>query len=159
MVALLSHSRSKPARFRDIARRRLPTPGTLVINRISELHRRLIDPASDHEAAMAAKRSLLRLLSDPMTLPVITTPPMEMPITAASHVPEPVEPNQVCRTCDRPLPRRSPRKNERVSRRTRKSSTRTNGDSFAQHQAEVSTPALRASKRANNRFRRAISLS
>ena len=70
---LRSHSVSNPARFRRSSTRLLPAPRTLVVKRISELHRRLIDPASDLQTVTAAKRSLLRLLSDPMTLPVITT--------------------------------------------------------------------------------------
>lgn len=99
MVALLSPSLSRPARFRHIARRSLPAPRTLVVNRISQLHRRLIDPASDVETVKAAKQSLLRLLSDPVTLPVITTPPMEMPVLPDAEA----EPNRVREICDRPL--------------------------------------------------------
>ena len=74
MVALLSPSSPNLRRRRkpDPAIRSLPA--TLLTNRISELNQRLIDPASDVETVKAAKHSLLRLLSDPMTLPVITTP-------------------------------------------------------------------------------------
>ena len=108
MVALLSPSSTNLRRRRkgDAAVRSLPA--TLLTSRISELHRRLIDPASDVETVKAAKRSLLRLLSDPLTLPVITTPPMQLPVipnadaerksTAAKGVGE---------ICERPLPTHS----------------------------------------------------
>ena len=85
-------------------------PATLLTNRISELHRRLIDPVSDVETVKGAKHALLRLLSDPMTLPVITTPPMEMPLFRNGNTkPQAVAPNRMCEICDRLLPTPDPR--------------------------------------------------
>ena len=105
MVALLSPSSTKwQARPKgDAPVHALPT--TLLTKRISELHRRLIDPTSDVKTVTDAKRALLHLLSDPMTLPVITTPPMEMPLFRNANTKrQSPEPNRVCEICDRPLP-------------------------------------------------------
>jgi hypothetical protein len=105
MVALLSLSSTKSNRRRkaDVPVRSLPA--TLLTNRISELHRRLIDPTADIEAVKDAKRGLLRLLSDPLTLPVIATPPMEMPALRNANANREPNANRVCEVCDRPLPR------------------------------------------------------
>ena len=104
MVALLSPSSTKLRRARkaDAAQRSLPA--TLLTHRISELHRSLIDPASDAETARTAKRSLLRLLSDPMTLPVITTPAMAMPLPPDADVErKSAEAERMCEICEGPL--------------------------------------------------------
>jgi hypothetical protein len=74
-------------------------------NRISALHRRLIDPASDLETMKAAKQGLLRLLFDPLTLPVITTRPMEMPLGRRADIARKfTQVRRRCEICDRPLP-------------------------------------------------------
>ena len=104
MVALLSPSSPKLRRRRKADGPLRSLPANLLTHRISELHRRLIDPASDVETVKAAKHSLLRLLSDPMTLPVITTPPMAMPLPpGADRQRKPVEAKRVCEICERPL--------------------------------------------------------
>lgn len=110
MIALRSSSTTRPGRRRKIYSRSLSAPQALLTKRISDLHRKLISPASDLETVKAAKQSLLRLLSDPMTLPVITTPPMEFAVLAnaapadRSH---PGESTPVCELCQSPLPARS----------------------------------------------------
>lgn len=105
MVALLSLSSTKSNRRRKADAPVRSLPATLLTNRISELHRRLIDPAADIETVKDAKRGLLRLLSDPLTLPVITTPPMEMPVLRSVSANREQNANRVCEVCDRPLPR------------------------------------------------------
>ena len=128
MVALLSSSASKSARFRPIARRSLPAPRTLVVNRISDLHRRLIDPASDVETVKNAKHSLLRLLSDPLTLPVITLLPMELPVPADADVEATsAEARRVRQIHGRALSPRRVTESEGASLRSRKKSTRSTG--------------------------------
>lgn len=104
MVALLSPSSPKLRRSRKADGPRRSLPASLLTRRISDLHRRLIDPASDIETVKTAKRSLLRLLSDPLTLPVITTPPMTPPLLpGADRQRKPVEATRVCEICERPL--------------------------------------------------------
>lgn len=104
MVALLSPSSTKLHRSRKADAPLRPLPATLLTHRISELHRRLIDPASDVETARAAKHSLLRLLSDPMTLPVITMPAMAMPLPPDADVEGgSAETKRMCEICERPL--------------------------------------------------------
>jgi hypothetical protein len=116
MVALFSPSSKKLRRSRkpDVPARSLPA--TLLTHRISELHRRLIDPASDAQTVKDAKHALLRLLSDPLTLPVITTPPMGMADFRNRNTKlQSPGPNRMCEICDRALPTPDPR--IRVSRR------------------------------------------
>ena len=128
MVALLSPSLTKSTRRRKAAPLVRSLPATLLTKRISALHRRLIDPASDVETVKAAKQALLRLLSDPLMLPVITTPPMEMAVRRGADVTrKSTEAPRLCEICDRPLPTQ-PRTS---SRRARKATTRSGGfDSF-----------------------------
>jgi hypothetical protein len=109
------------SRKADGPRRSLPA--SLLTHRISELHRKLIDPASDIKTVKAAKHSLLRLLSDPLTLPVITTPPMVMPLPPEADAGgKPAEAKQVCEICERPLSRISATQPRKTGRRARKSS-------------------------------------
>lgn len=109
MIALRSTSTTRPRRRREFHRRRLSAPQSLLAKRISDLHRQLISPVSDLETVKAAKRSLLRLLSDPMTLPVITTPPMELPVLAEAALAGTAhsqDPTPVCEVCQSALPAR-----------------------------------------------------
>ena len=124
MVALLSPSLTKSPRSRKVDQLTRSLPATLLTNRISALHRRLIDPASDLETAKAAKQALLRLLSDPLTLPVITRPPMEMPVRRGADVARnSTQAPPLCEICDRPLPPQL----RTSSRRARKAAARTGG--------------------------------
>jgi len=124
MVALLSPSPTKSRRSRKAEAPLRSLPATLLTNRISELHRRLIDPASDVETARAAKHSLLRLLSDPATLPVITTPAMAMPLPPRADVEhKSAEAKRVCEICERPLSTISATEHEGTGRGARKRST------------------------------------
>ena len=116
MVALLSPATPKSARFRRIARRSLPAPRTLVINRISDLHRQLIDAKSDSETVKAAKHSLLRLLADPATLPVITTGAMAGSIVPKNNAERPSAAGEEnCEICGRTL---SPANRSRTAKTT-----------------------------------------
>ena len=124
MVALLSPSSPKLRRRRKADALLRSLPASLLTHRISDLHRKLIDPASDIETVKTAKHSLLRLLSDPMTLPVITMPPMAMPLARnADGEGKPAETKRVCEICERPLSRTSAQ-SEETGRRARKRSYR-----------------------------------
>lgn len=91
-------------------------PQALVAKRISDLHRRLISPVSDLETVKAAKHSLLRLLADPMMLPVLTTPPMEFAAPTRNAAATPSQSEDAtpgCEVCRSPLPPRSSARPER----------------------------------------------
>lgn len=136
MVALLSPSSTKLRRSRKADAPARSLPATLVTDRISELHRRLIDPASDVETVKAAKHSLLRLLSDPITLPVITMPAMAMPLPPeARGERKSTEAKRVCEICERPLATISAPQHEGTGRPARSRSTRSvEGGSFRSNQ-------------------------
>ena len=126
MVALLSPSSTKLRRRRKTDPTVRSLPATLLTGRISELHRKLIDPTSRVENVRAAKHSLLRLLSDPMTLPVITTPAMAMAMPVAANTDterEPIPAERLCELCKRPLSTISNVRHEGITWRARKRST------------------------------------